>query len=117
MTDIQKRNKRNKQRGKETEKRLINRLSSGLSALFSKRVGILGEEDGVIVLDDKILYVEVKSRKHVVFAKWWEQAKKVVEKRKQKNAMPILTVQEFSKKRAFVILEMEDFFNLFKKEE
>lgn len=102
--------KRNKRRGKETEKRLIKRFAEIVNPIYVERTGILGEEDGIVILPNKtIIACECKSRKKLAFLKWWEQAKKAADK---KNAMPIVLVQQYSSKKAFAIVELEDLYKL-----
>lgn len=97
---------RNKRRGKEAEKRLLNKFTEIINPVYSRRTGIMGEEDAVVVLQNsKVISCECKSRKRLAFLKWWEQAKRSAEK---KNAIPVVLVQQFNGKKSFVIIELND---------
>jgi phage terminase large subunit-like protein len=87
--------KRNRQRGKEVEKRVAKKLNG-------ERKGVLGGVD----VETEDYAVEVKSRKRLVIDKWWDQAEKNA---KKKRKAPLLICHVFNTPRYYVVLKIEQF--------
>lgn len=89
---------KNRRRAKRTERRVAQKIG-GLS------IGIIG---GVDVLSDEFV-VEVKSRKKVVFDKWFMQLKEAVKRQRgMSGKIPLIVCHIANTLRYYAILDLDD---------
>lgn len=77
-------------------------------------------EDVIWQLDDKVIIIETKTRRHFGFLNWFKNLKERVKKKEKSlkiKCIPALFLREFHQKTIYVILEFEDFKQLIKADE